>query len=139
MFKILLTTHGDLCRGMLETAKIFTENVENITAIPFYTQEDGYNAESEFQKYIQEICVDDVVIILTDILWGSVNQKVYLKLNEAKNIHIVTGLNLPLLLEIITLNPEDITQELISEKVNSCRDSIIYMREYVIKNNDDDE
>ncbi len=55
------------------------------------------------------------------------------------NVHIVTGLNLPLLLEMITMEPQSVTPELISEKVKSCRDSIAFMREVTVEFQDGDE
>lgn len=139
MYKILLTTHGDLCSGMLETGKIFSDDLSFVKAIPFYTANDNYDAEKDLQDYIANLKEEDVLIILTDILWGSVNQKVYLKVNDAKNIHVVTGLNLPLFLEFLTANPNDINAEFVSEKVEKCRESLLYMREYEIESNDEDE
>ena len=139
MFKILLTTHGELCEGMLKTAKIFTEDVSHIKAIPFYGEDDTYDPNAELEQFISELQAEDVVIVLTDILWGSVNQKIFLNLNNKENVHIITGLNLPLLLEMITLDAEQVSQAVISEKVKSCKESMVYMREYTIVDNDEDE
>jgi len=139
MYKILLATHGDMCVGMLETAKIFSNDVSNVTAIPFYSENKEFNPDDELDTFIQNIKEEDMVVVLSDILWGSVNQKLYLGLNDKANVHVITGLNLPLLLEFLTINPSDITQSLVSSKVASCRESIIYMKEYQIMTNENDE
>ena len=43
MFKIALASHGSLCRGMLETAKLFTQDVSFIQICPCYDE----NPESD--------------------------------------------------------------------------------------------
>ena len=35
MYKILLTTHGNMCTGMLDTIKLIIPSIENVTVIPF--------------------------------------------------------------------------------------------------------
>ena len=59
--------------------------------------------------------------------------------DHAEAADIVTGLNLPLLLEMITMEPQSVIPELISEKVKSCRDSIAFMREVTVEFQDGDE
>lgn len=132
MFKILLASHGTLCCGMLDTIKIFTAETNHIQAIPFYTQEEGYDAEAALDQYMAAVLPSDQVVIFTDILWGSVNQKLLNLVQGKQNIHLITGLNLPIILEIITINPEEITPQLIQEKVTSCQESIVYMNNYTI-------
>ena len=127
MFKIALASHGSLCRGMRETAKLFTQDVSFIQIFPFYEENPESDVEAQLDAWIE------------DILWGSVNQKIMLKLQNRTNVHIVTGLNLPLLLEMITMEPQSVTPELISEKVKSCRDSIAFMREVTVEFQDGDE
>ena len=105
MFKIALASHGSLCRGMRETARLFTQDVSFIQIFPFYEENPESDAEAQLDAWIQDIHEEDVVVMLTDILWGSVNQKIMLKLQNRTNVHIVTGLNLPLLLEMITMEP----------------------------------
>lgn len=139
MLKIALASHGSLCRGMLETAKLFTQDVSFIRIFPFYEEDPEFDAEAQLDAWIQDIQKEDVVIVLTDILWGSVNQKIMLKLQSRDNVHIVTGLNLPLLLEMITLDPQSVTSQLISEKAKSCRDSIAAMRDVAVEFQDGDE
>lgn len=139
MIKILLVSHGELCRGILNTAKLFANDINEITAIPFYSDDYGKDPEQELDKYLSQITKDDKVIIISDILWGSVNQKLIIKCSEVDNIHIVTGLNLPLLLELMTITEDLFSQEEISRRVNNCKKSIVYMKEYTIQNYEEDE
>ena len=90
MFKIALASHGSLCRGMLETAKLFTQDVSFIQIFPFYEENPESDAEAQLDAWIEDIHEEDVVVMLTDILWGSVNQKIMMKLQNRTNVHIVT-------------------------------------------------
>ena len=139
MYKILLTTHGKLCCGMLETLKFFSEKTEHISVIPFYTHEEDFDEQKALDDYISQIREDDIVVIITDICWGSVNQTVYTKVNDMKNVHLISGMNLPLMLELITMNEDEINEQTITRKVNDCQGSIVYMRNYKIEFNDEDE
>ena len=139
MLKILLVSHGDLCLGIRDTAKLFANDLSNIEAIPFYSESYDKDPEVELNNYLENVKEDDKVIIISDILWGSVNQKLMIKCPDKDNIHVVTGLNLPLLLELMTLTEKDATQEEISLRVNRCKESIVYMREYNVVHNDGDE
>ena len=124
---------------MKNTASLFTQNVDNITAIPFFLNDDKNDPEAELLKFCTSIGKNDVALVLTDILYGSVNQKIVLALGEMPNAHIIAGMNLPLLLELITLEESDINEKTISEKCNACKDSIVYMRNYEIQHSEDDE
>ena len=139
MLKILLASHGNLCLGMLETLQLFTQETRHLQAIPFYTEDPERNPAAAVEDFIRRLQETDTAIVLTDILWGSVNQQLMMKLNDKPQVHLITGLNLPLLLELVTMNPESINPETIAEKVNACRDSIVYMHQYAIENLDGDE
>lgn len=141
MYKILLTTHGNLCTGMLDTIKLIIPSIDNVTVIPFYTEEAESEPEKELDAWLAGIREDDVALVATDILWGSVNQKIYLKAGSAENIHIVTGINLPLMLELIALDEGSFRENpnVVSETVRESKDYIVYMKEYQIESSDMDE
>ena len=66
MIKILLVSHGDLCVGIKETAKLFANDTSNIEAIPFYSQNYDKDPEAELDQYLASISDDDKVIIISD-------------------------------------------------------------------------
>lgn len=47
MFKIALASHGSLCRGMRETAKLFTQDVSFIQIFPFYEEKPESDVEAQ--------------------------------------------------------------------------------------------
>ena len=69
---------------MRETAKLFTHDVSFIQIFPFYEENPESDAEAQLDAWIQDIHEEDVVVMLTDILWGSVNPVSYTHLDVYK-------------------------------------------------------
>ena len=72
MRKVLLISHGELAKGALNTLHIFTNELDNFTAIAAYTPECD-NPQSEIEKFFEE-AGDNQVVCFSDISFGSVNQ-----------------------------------------------------------------
>lgn len=137
MFKVLLASHGRLCEGMLDTLKIFVSDVDSITAIPYYVE--GVDSEAAFTSFKASIKENDKVLVFTDIMMGSVNQNIVVQLQAYSNVHIVSGFNLPMVLELIACHPDDIESECIAQKVSTCASSMVYMNTYQVNYQDGDE
>jgi PTS system mannose-specific IIA component len=56
------------------------------------------------------------------------------------NIHVITGINLPLVLSL-TILPEEtkLTKAFILQEIEYAKDQIIYMNDHTIQIDDDDE
>ena len=67
--------------------------------------------------------------MLTDILGGSVNNE-FMGLLDKYNFHLITGLNLALLFEVVTCPAEDLTANLPSI-VEQAREHIVLCNELV--------
>lgn len=135
MYKILITTHGRMCMGLKDTISLFSADVEAITTIPFYTEEE--DGEAALQAYMESVENEDVVVVFTDIAGGSVNQKVLPYINE--HIHVITGVNLAIVLEFLCMPKEMITRENIHKKMEEMKASMVYMNEFSIAFDEEDE
>lgn len=69
------------------------------------------------------------VIVLSDIMGGSVNQ-VATRLMQEFSYQLITGINLPLLIEL-TFMPDGITAEQIRNSVVNAREQIVYVNDFV--------
>jgi len=93
----MLVGHGEkiACEGVLETD----------TPETFYTR---------VHKIIEQVDDGDGVVALVDLFGGTPNNTVF-QLKREKNVRIVTGFNLPMLISAITERSETTTQaELVS-------------------------
>lgn len=136
MKKILLATHGNFASGIKSSLEIILGEQETIHAIDAYVGVISF--EDQLNAYLQTVNEqEDVVIIMTDLFGGSVNQKA-INLVQSDNIHIVTGLNLPLLLELQLLTEEQCTKEKIKQLIETSREQVMYVERTDAEEDGDD-
>ncbi len=128
MQKYLIATHGKMAMGLKDTIKVLTGK-EDIDTINAYT-EDG-SVEEALQNYFNGIAAEDKVIVFTDIAGGSVNQKIISYLNN-RNCLLISGTNLPLILEII-LEKREIDAELVREKIKLAKEQLVFVNDEILK------
>lgn len=99
MKKILMATHLGFAKGILETLELIVGNQGSAEAMCVYTKEcpDITRAVNE---YMEKLLPGDEVIVITDIYGGSVNNE-YMKHISRPGFHLIAGLNLPLLIELV--------------------------------------
>ena len=121
MRKILLVSHGHLASGLKSSIQILTGDASSVSVI------DAYVDDSDFTKDIRSFIADcepkDGAIIFTDILGGSVFQKVALEHPESKGVIHVTGMNLAAVMECL-LSPEKLTKKLLMTFVRLLQASL---------------
>lgn len=112
MKKYLLATHGNFAEGIKSSVRIiagefYSNQLETICA---YMDEKDYTIK--ITEFIESIHETDQGFIFTDLYGGSVNQKVIqLMPSKAANIHVISGLNLGMLLELILNANETLLKE----------------------------
>ena len=109
---------------------------ENVYAVSAYVTE-NYNIEEEIKKIFDNFTEEDKVVVMTDMLAGSVNQKFIPYMSE--NVFLITGINVPLAMEIVLLPEECINKEEISNCVESAREAMQFVNELSLDTDEDDE
>jgi mannose/fructose-specific phosphotransferase system component IIA len=129
---IILASHGSLANGYKDTLGLLGVDTSNIICMNFYTDK-GNNLE-DIKKIIADYDEKKPMIIFTDIMYGSVNQIfIQEKINsKKKNIHIIAGCNLPVVMSIC-LETNELTEEKISELVNESKKQLIYETDFELK------
>lgn len=67
---------------------------------------------------MEKIPYSDEIIVCTDVFGGSVNTEFMKQLKTRKNLYLITGMNLPLLMQLF-LSAEENTERMILDIVNS--------------------
>ncbi|MGL4654800.1 MAG: PTS sugar transporter subunit IIA [Sarcina sp.] len=99
MYKLLLVSHGELCKGILNAGKMILGDVEDIEYVSL-TDEGVDTFEKRLKEKLENIrteCKD--ILVLADLFGGTPFNKSFAESVVDKNIKIVTGLNLPMLIE----------------------------------------
>lgn len=136
MRKYIIATHAYMAYGISTTLKMLIGEQENLTVINAYTEE-CKDPVPEFEKIIEQNPNDDIVI-MTDLFGGSVNNNA-LQMIKNEKVHVVTGINLAIVISIVMSDPDIPTKQVIEEAVTSAKDMIIYCNELIAQTDDEDE
>ncbi|HGD6326488.1 TPA: PTS mannose transporter subunit IIA [Streptococcus agalactiae] len=120
--KFLIGSHGKLASGLQSSIDILTGKGQEIQTIDAYIDDSDYT--KSIVEFIDEIAPDEQGLIFTDLLGGSVNQKMATAvMNSGKNnIFLITNSNLATLLSLLFLKPEEeLTKEEIVTVINESQ------------------
>lgn len=120
--RIILITHSAMAAGMKKTLEFIAGDSGVVDAIQAYTVDQ--DPEVRLQELLEQYR-EDKVIILTDVFFGSVNQMCVPYIN--REVFLMTGVNLPLVLELLDAEPEQIDQACLEELVQKARDGLQLM------------
>lgn len=124
MIKLLLASHGDLADGICSSLKIIMGEQSNIKTLCAYMKED-FDLRKEISIILEDLSDEDKLIVVTDIFGGSVNNEFMNYLNK-KNLYLISGLNLPLVIELVTISDENDIERGVIKALENSKNSIQY-------------
>lgn len=133
MVKIILVTHGNLAKEMLDTAsQIIGKPADDGFATFAVTAASSVQQEAEKLKKTLAACADGA-LILTDIFGGSATNISLTASKDFSNCHVITGLNLSMLLTAIN-SRKKLTAKELAEKIEADgKRAVINATELLIK------
>lgn len=136
--KFLMATHGNFAKGIKESIELVLGKFQNLNELSCYTNKE-FDLEKEIEKIINGVNGEELIVV-TDIYGGSVNNGFLQKLENHKNIHVVSGLNLPLMIELLSEQDSYTTaRELIMKSLENIKDEIKYCNLEIDKMVEDEE
>ena len=120
MKQILIATHGKMASGIRYTAELIVGRSEEITTIDAYVNPED-DIEAQFKEYFADHAKDRI-FVFTDLMGGSVNQKL-MKYAESENVTLITGTNLAVLMQVM-MSDEDVTDVEIEEFIDEARQEL---------------
>lgn len=138
MRKIILASHGDLSKGMLNslTMIIGEEITRNMMSYSLYPGESA----SEFAiKLKDEISAhkEDEYIVVADVLGGSVHTALMQIMQP--NMILFSGMNMNMLLEIVTTNSPLSNEDSFQKVLQAGKMGITCMKEGLSAGTEDDD
>ena len=132
MRKFLIASHGTLASGIKSSLDIIIGPMENVYLIGAYTGENK-SIEDDLAEVLKQVSNEDELIVFTDLMGGSVTNQV-LQYALKENVYIVSGFNLPLLLDILLSDPETPVDEVIETGISNAKDQIVFVNKLIAKN-----
>ena len=105
MVSIVITTHGKLATTFLEVAENILGRQEAVVAVDVMPQDGKDDILQSLTQAVSRVQRQDGVLILAGV-FGESDCQIGLSLFRGDEVRIVTGLNLPMLLKVLTHRSE---------------------------------
>ncbi len=102
MIGIVLISHGKFAEGLLDAAEMITGEAEKIACIGLQPMDDVDQLVDRIQDAVDQVNDGDGVLLLVDLFGASpFNAGGRLFLEKKDHLELVTGMNLPMLVELL--------------------------------------
>lgn len=134
MRRILVASHHRFAEGLCDTLRFVTGGAIDAIALNAYLDE--VPLELQVNEIFDQFEPDDEVLVLTDMMQGSVNQELLRKMGQ--KVFVVTGINVPAALEL-GVAPSPLTVDVVEQIVSRAREQLVLMNTIQIETTDGDE
>ena len=110
MLKVFFASHGNFASGIKSTANILFGSSDKLTTFDAYVNDDLLT--DKLDEFYQSVTEGDQVVLLSDLLGGSVNTQM-VSYSTRANTFLVAGVNLAFILEL--LSKESVTEAELEE------------------------
>ena len=97
--KILCMSHGTMAQGVVQSAKMIVGDVQFLEYINAYVDQET-NIDHQIKTFLKQNN-NQTIIVCTDLFGGSVNNYWMKYLDSDKNLYLIAGLSLPLIIELV--------------------------------------
>ena len=102
MIGIVLISHGNFARGLLNAAEMIAGEAEQIACIGLQPKDDIDQLVVRIQEAVNQVDDPDGVLLMVDLFGASpFNASGRLVLAQQDHLELVTGMNLPMLVELL--------------------------------------
>lgn len=136
MKKIIVATHHKLASGFKDTLNYIAPNSVAVIDINAYLE--NKSVETEIEEALKQFSDHEPIFVFTDLVVGSVNQAFIKYLNKYKNIKLISGSNLYVMM-IIALelsNNQDLSDDTISDIIENARKDLQFVNKSLLDNID---
>jgi PTS system mannose-specific IIA component len=109
MAGVLLVTHGQFGHALLEAAENILGDINDCQCIGIDVARGMDVLLDEIKTTIKKLASDDGVLILTD-MFGGTPTNLSLSLMGTLQVEVITGVNLPMLLKILSSNDSSLAK-----------------------------
>jgi len=129
MTGLVLVGHGELAQKMLSAAEMIVGPIERAVAVSIGTDDSAEVILERLRGAIQSV-ESDGVIIMTD-MFGGTPANISLSFLEADRVEVLTGMNLPMVMQFALERSRWGIAELASRLCSTARESISVAGEFL--------
>lgn len=139
MISIIIGTHGSFSKELINSAELIYGKLENVNYITFLPGEGQDDLINKYSSIIDKANSDSKILFLVDLFGGSPFNAASILALDNDNMDVVTGVNLPMLLEVYTNVDNSTLDELVQIAINSAQKSICSLKKSIELNKGDDD
>jgi PTS system mannose-specific IIA component len=105
--RIVVITHGNLAKALVETSKLIIGDECEIDTIGLFLGDNPEEFRTSVSNLIDKNLTEEGLLVFSDLYGGTPANSIMLKMNELKipdKLMCFVGVNLPILLEAISLS-----------------------------------
>lgn len=126
----IFATHGYLSEAFVYSIEMILGQQENIHSIKMNPNTSTESIKEQLQNIVAQQESDTEYVVLTDILGGSITNLMAEWMTK-ENIHVLTGTNLPVAIELISNNEDISLKQLVHKSIYQGKEGIVYVNEVV--------
>ncbi|MBM9930454.1 PTS sugar transporter subunit IIA [Pediococcus pentosaceus] len=137
--KIIVASHGRMASGIKNSLEIIYGESKVVESLDCYV-EDDFDLNEAISRLLERYKNYELIIV-TDVFGGSVNNE-FLKYVGRPNFYLITGLNLPLLIELVNkiqFLSEEKTTNIVWKALSNTKYSVKFCNDEIKKSAMDDE
>ncbi|MDF2502616.1 MULTISPECIES: mannose/fructose/sorbose PTS transporter subunit IIA [Clostridium] len=138
MAAIIIGTHGKFSQEILRSSEMIFGKQENVSAVTFEPGEGPDDLVKKYKKELEKLDSKDGVLFLVDLFGGSPFNAASRIVAENNNMDIVTGINLPMLLEVYGARSFSNIEELVGIAKQAAGEGVKSLKETLLQADSDE-
>lgn len=131
--KFLIATHGTLAAGIKSSLDIIIGAMEHVYLLQAYVDEQT-TVDAQLQNIMAQVDDNDELIVFTDILGGSITNQI-LQHCLKPNVYVVSGVNLPVVIDIMLADNTTPVEEMISTAIENAKEQMVFVNKLLSSQN----
>lgn len=139
MISLIIGTHGSFSKELINLAELIYGKLENVNYITFLPGEGQNDLINKYKDIVNKLDQDPKILFLVDLFGGSPFNAASILVFDNVNMDVVTGVNLPMLLEVYSNLENSTLNELVEIAINSAQKSVCSLKKSIELNKGDDD
>ncbi len=110
---VLVVAHGEMASGLLDAARMIVGDQKALLALSLQEMEDVEGLMAKVEKAISQVDTGEGVLVLVDLPGASPFNASARIAMQREGIKVVTGVNLPMLAELLVMRDGSSLEELV--------------------------
>ena len=138
MRRFIFASHHKLAYGLKDTVDFLTGATKTIYDINAYLDDETKDIDTVVAELFASFDDEDEVVVLVDMMGGSVYQKFYPYMSD--KVHVICGMNLPMALSLVLASEDEcLTSEKVEQVLMDCKNQLVYVNKMAASVDEDDE